>query len=74
MIADKVNLFYCGTPGWEIYPYNNIDSLDHIYTLQLIINYFTFKEDMNKQGVKTTQKGVCGACKKPIVGQVVIHW
>jgi len=29
------------------------------------------QEDMDKQGVKTTQKGVCGACKKPIVGQVV---
>ncbi len=25
---------------------------------------------MDKQGVKTTQKGVCGACNKPIVGQV----
>ena len=25
---------------------------------------------MDKQGVKTTQKGVCGACTKPIVGQV----
>ncbi|XP_023340460.1 paxillin [Eurytemora carolleeae] len=29
------------------------------------------QEDMDKQGVKTTQKGVCGACKKPIVGQVI---
>merc|ERR1711915_327279 len=29
------------------------------------------QEDMNKQGVKTTQKGVCAACNKPIVGQVV---
>jgi hypothetical protein len=26
---------------------------------------------MDKQGVKTTQKGVCGACNKPIVGQVL---
>ena len=23
------------------------------------------------QGIKTKQKGVCGACEKPIVGQVV---
>jgi len=29
------------------------------------------QEDMDKQGVKTTQKGVCAACKKPIVGQVI---
>ena len=28
------------------------------------------QEDMNKQGVTTTQKGMCGACDKPIVGQV----
>ena len=27
--------------------------------------------DMSKQGVKTTQKGVCVACMKPIAGQVV---
>ena len=30
------------------------------------------QEDMSKQGVKTTQKGVCAACDKPIVGQVRI--
>ena len=29
------------------------------------------QENMEKQGVKTTQKGVCAACNKPIVGQVV---
>ncbi len=29
------------------------------------------QENMVKQGVKTTQKGVCFACEKPIVGQVV---
>jgi len=29
------------------------------------------QEDMNKQGIKTTQKGVCAACSKPIVGQVI---
>ena len=29
------------------------------------------QEDMNKQGIKTKQKGVCGACSKPIVGQVI---
>merc|ERR1719495_1414554 len=29
------------------------------------------QEDMDKQGVKTTQKGVCAACSKPIVGQVI---
>ena len=27
---------------------------------------------MDKQGIKTTQKGVCGACRKPIVGQVML--
>ena len=29
------------------------------------------QENMNKQGVRIKQKGVCGACGKPIVGQVV---
>eukprot|EP00092_Neocalanus_flemingeri_P054102 GFUD01063703.1.p1 GENE.GFUD01063703.1~~GFUD01063703.1.p1 ORF type:complete len:440 (+),score=90.89 GFUD01063703.1:219-1538(+) len=29
------------------------------------------QEDMNKQGIKTKQKGVCEACTKPIVGQVI---
>jgi hypothetical protein len=29
------------------------------------------REDMDKQGVKTTQKGVCFACQKPIVGQII---
>lgn len=29
------------------------------------------QEDMDKQGVKTKQKGVCAACSKPIVGQVI---
>lgn len=28
-------------------------------------------ENMEKQGIKTTQKGICGACDKPIIGQVV---
>jgi len=29
------------------------------------------QEDMDKQGIKTKQKGVCAACTKPIVGQVI---
>jgi hypothetical protein len=29
------------------------------------------QEDMDKQGVRMTQKGVCAACDKPIVGQVI---
>ena len=29
------------------------------------------REDMDKQGVRTTQKGICFACQKPIAGQVV---
>jgi len=29
------------------------------------------QEDMDKQGIKTKQKGVCAACNKPIVGQVI---
>jgi len=29
------------------------------------------QEDMNKQGIKTKLKGICGACNKPIVGQVI---
>lgn len=29
------------------------------------------QEDMDKQGVKTTPKGVCWACQKPVVGQMI---
>ena len=29
------------------------------------------REEMDKQGVRTTQKGVCSACQKPIAGNVV---
>ena len=29
------------------------------------------QENMEKQGVKITQKGLCACCDKPIVGQVV---
>ena len=27
-------------------------------------------KDMSKQGIMTVPKGTCGACQKPIVGQV----
>ncbi|CAG5120438.1 unnamed protein product, partial [Candidula unifasciata] len=29
------------------------------------------QSDLNRQGVSTKQKGVCAACQKPIVGQVI---
>ncbi|BFZ04528.1 hypothetical protein BsWGS_07566 [Bradybaena similaris] len=29
------------------------------------------QSDLNRQGVNTKQKGVCAACQKPIVGQVI---
>ncbi len=29
------------------------------------------QQDLDRQGVKTTQKGVCAECRKPIIGQVV---
>jgi hypothetical protein len=29
------------------------------------------QEDMDKQGIRVTQKGTCFACQKPIVGQVI---
>uniref|UniRef100_A0A3P8PGA8 Paxillin n=1 Tax=Astatotilapia calliptera TaxID=8154 RepID=A0A3P8PGA8_ASTCA len=31
----------------------------------------SLQSDLNKLGVQTVAKGVCGACKKPIAGQVV---
>uniref|UniRef100_A0A3Q2Q7Y7 Paxillin a n=1 Tax=Fundulus heteroclitus TaxID=8078 RepID=A0A3Q2Q7Y7_FUNHE len=31
----------------------------------------SLQSDLNKLGVQTSAKGVCGACKKPIAGQVV---
>ena len=30
----------------------------------------SLQSDLNKLGVQTVAKGVCGACSKPIVGQV----
>lgn len=30
----------------------------------------SLQSDLHKLGVKTVAKGVCGACSKPIVGQV----
>lgn len=32
----------------------------------------SLQSDLNKLGVQTVAKGVCGACKKPIAGQVMI--
>lgn len=32
----------------------------------------SLQSDLNRLGVQTVAKGVCGACKKPIVGQVKI--
>ncbi|XP_040890897.1 nascent polypeptide-associated complex subunit alpha, muscle-specific form-like isoform X1 [Toxotes jaculatrix] len=31
----------------------------------------SLQSDLNRLGVQTVAKGICGACKKPIVGQVV---
>uniref|UniRef100_W5M0Q8 LIM zinc-binding domain-containing protein n=1 Tax=Lepisosteus oculatus TaxID=7918 RepID=W5M0Q8_LEPOC len=31
----------------------------------------SLQSDLNRLGVQTVAKGVCGACKKPIAGQVV---
>lgn len=31
----------------------------------------SLQSDLNRLGVQTVAKGVCGACKKPIVGQVM---
>lgn len=30
----------------------------------------SLQSDLNRLGVQTVAKGVCGACKKPIAGQV----
>lgn len=30
----------------------------------------SLQSDLNRLGVQTVAKGVCGACRKPIVGQV----
>lgn len=32
----------------------------------------SLQSDLNKLGVATVAKGVCGACKKPIAGQVMM--
>lgn len=34
----------------------------------------SLQSDLNKLGVATVAKGVCGACKKPIAGQVSIFF
>lgn len=33
----------------------------------------SLQSDLNRLGVQTVAKGVCGACKKPIAGQVRDH-
>uniref|UniRef100_A0A674IY26 LIM zinc-binding domain-containing protein n=1 Tax=Terrapene triunguis TaxID=2587831 RepID=A0A674IY26_9SAUR len=33
----------------------------------------SLRSDLNKLGIATVAKGVCGACKKPIAGQVSCH-
>lgn len=33
----------------------------------------SLQSDLHKLGVQTVAKGVCGACNKPIVGQVTLH-
>ncbi|KAM4827275.1 paxillin isoform 1-T1 [Thomomys bottae] len=47
-------------PGGPLKPGSQLDSM--LGSLQ---------SDLNKLGVATVAKGVCGACKKPIAGQVV---
>ena len=34
----------------------------------------SLQSDLNRLGVQTVAKGLCGACKKPIVGQVIKQW
>lgn len=47
-------------PGGPLKPGSQLDSM--LGSLQ---------SDLNKLGVATVAKGVCGACKKPIAGQVM---
>ncbi|XP_041855693.1 histone-lysine N-methyltransferase 2D-like isoform X2 [Melanotaenia boesemani] len=49
-----------GVPGGPLTQVNKLDNM--LGSLQ---------SDLNKLGVQTVAKGVCGACCKPIVGQVV---
>lgn len=52
-------------------------SLPNIIFLIILWQYFfwtilgVLQASMDRQGVTTTQKGCCGACDKPIVGQVI---
>lgn len=49
-----------GVPGG---PPTQVNKLDNMLG--------SLQSDLNKLGVQTVAKGVCGACSKPIVGQVV---
>ena len=42
-----------------------------VRTSQLDSMLGSLQSDMNRQGVSTVKKGICAACNKPIVGQVV---
>lgn len=48
-----------GVPGG---PPTQVNKLDNMLG--------SLQSDLNKLGVQTVAKGVCGACCKPIVGQV----
>ena len=48
-----------GVPGG---PPTQVNKLDNMLG--------SLQSDLNKLGVQTVAKGVCGACSKPIVGQV----
>lgn len=52
-----------GVPG---VPPTQVNKLDNMLG--------SLQSDLNKLGVQTVAKGVCGACCKPIVGQVRFWW
>lgn len=52
-----------GVPGG---PPTQVNKLDNMLG--------SLQSDLNKLGVQTVAKGVCGACSKPIVGQVRCLW
>ncbi|XP_070759753.1 paxillin-like [Enoplosus armatus] len=52
-----------GKGGTPVGPPTQVNKLDNMLG--------SLQSDLNKLGVQTVAKGVCGACCKPIVGQVV---
>lgn len=64
MIIETFQIMAQGKGGVPGGPPTQVNKLDNMLG--------SLQSDLNKLGVQTVAKGVCGACCKPIVGQVSV--